>query len=191
MTAVPDAHADDDGAAHQPRLPRTGCRNPPPREPRRTARCTARIHQAHPGVRRHHSSAAPVAVAPTEADKSDDGDDSQPVPGYVNLLRSGKHHKIGRSNDHGRRAYELGLQLPEKLEMVHTIETDDAVGIEHSWHERLWDRRRNGEWFTLTRGDVAAFKRLRSVHVGSRSTDVATGSTVDSRNGASYGCQNG
>jgi hypothetical protein len=37
-------------------------------------------------------------------------------------------HKIGRSNDHGRRSYEIGLQLPEKLEVVHTIETDDAVG---------------------------------------------------------------
>lgn len=70
--------------------------------------------------------------------------------------------RIGRSNDHGRRAYEIGLQLPEKLEVVHTIETDDAVGIERYWHERFRDRRRNGEWFLLTTADVAAFTRRRS-----------------------------
>ncbi|POX88278.1 hypothetical protein C3477_29365 [Mycobacterium kansasii] len=100
----------------------------------------------------------PVAES---AEADDDPDAAQPVPGYVYLVRSGKFHKIGRSNDHGRRAYEIGLQLPEKLEVVHTIETDDAVGIERYWHERFRDRRRNGEWFVLTKADVAAFKRRR------------------------------
>lgn len=90
-----------------------------------------------------------------------DPDATRPVPGYVYLVRSGKYHKIGRSNDHGRRAYEIGLQLPEKVEVVHTIETDDAVGIERYWHERFRDRRRNGEWFLLSKADIAAFKRRR------------------------------
>lgn len=98
-------------------------------------------------------------VEPADADDVEGG---QPVPGYVYLVKSGKFHKIGRSNDHGRRTYEIGLQLPEKLEVVHTIETDDAVGIERYWHERFQDRRRNGEWFLLTKADVAAFKRRRS-----------------------------
>jgi hypothetical protein len=95
-------------------------------------------------------------------DEPDDPDATQPMPGHVYLVRSGKYHKIGRSNDHGRRAYEIGLQLPEKLEIVHTIETDDAVGIERYWHQRFSDRRQNGEWFVLTKADVAAFKRRRS-----------------------------
>lgn len=98
----------------------------------------------------------------TQPADDDVTDGPQPVPGFVYLVRSGKFHKIGRSNDHGRRTYEIGLQLPEKLEVVHTIETDDAVGIERYWHERFRDRRRNGEWFLLTRADVAAFKRRRS-----------------------------
>ncbi|TXH21496.1 MAG: GIY-YIG nuclease family protein [Mycobacterium sp.] len=104
-----------------------------------------------------------VAKVEPTADSTDtnDADATQPVPGYVYLVRSGKFHKIGRSNDHGRRAYEIGLQLPEKLEVVHTIETDDAVGIERYWHERFRERRRNGEWFLLTKADVAAFKRRR------------------------------
>jgi len=102
----------------------------------------------------------PAVLESTDPDV--DLDVGQPVPGYVYLLKSGKFHKIGRSNDHGRRAYEIGLQLPEKLEVVHTIETDDAVGIERYWHERFRDRRRNGEWFVLSKADVAAFKRRRS-----------------------------
>lgn len=101
-----------------------------------------------------------VADEPAVPDEPDDA--AQPVAGYVYLVRSGKYHKVGRSNAHGRRAYEIGLQLPEKLEVVHTIETDDAVGIERHWHERFRDRRRNGEWFLLTKADVAAFKRRRS-----------------------------
>lgn len=104
--------------------------------------------------------AAPLDELEVAEDNADD--DTQPVPGHVYLVRSGKFHKIGRSNNHGRRTYEIGLQLPEKLEVVHTIETDDAVGIERYWHERFKARRRNGEWFQLTKTDVAAFKRRRS-----------------------------
>lgn len=81
--------------------------------------------------------------------------------GVVYLIRSGRFHKIGRSNDLGRRSYEIALQLPEKAVLVHSIETDDPAGIERYWHERFKDRRKNGEWFQLSALDVAAFKRRR------------------------------
>ncbi len=81
--------------------------------------------------------------------------------GVVYLMRSGSHCKIGRSNSAGRRAYELAIQLPERLKLVHAIETDDPVGIERYWHDRFADRCANGEWFNLTRADVAAFRRRR------------------------------
>jgi hypothetical protein len=63
----------------------------------------------------------------------DSGDD--PSFGYVYLFKSGKHYKIGHSNSAGRREYELGIQLPERLTTIHTISTDDPVGIEAYWHE--------------------------------------------------------
>jgi hypothetical protein len=84
------------------------------------------------------------------------------VAGSVYLMRSGKHYKIGFSAHVGRRSYEVALQLPEKLEVVHEIETDDPEGIERYWHQRFASKRTNGEWFLLTDADVAAFKRRKS-----------------------------
>jgi hypothetical protein len=52
--------------------------------------------------------------------------------GYVYLLKSGRYYKLGRTNSLGRRQYELGIQLPERAELLHQIKTDDPVGIEAS-----------------------------------------------------------
>ena len=87
--------------------------------------------------------------------------ESTAVLGVVYLMKSGNHYKIGRSNAVGRRAYELAIQLPERLDLVHAIETDDPEGIEQYWHLRFADRRANGEWFRLSKADVAAFRRRK------------------------------
>jgi Meiotically up-regulated gene 113 len=81
--------------------------------------------------------------------------------GSVYLAKSGRYYKIGKSNAAGRREYELSLQLPEKLKMIHVITTDDPTGIEAYWHKRFDSKRKNGEWFDLSAVEVAAFKLRR------------------------------
>ena len=116
--------------------------------------------EANPGWSDVEAICAPLAVAVTE-DEASTASAEAPEYGYVYLLKSGKYYKIGRSNSPGRREYELAIQLPERVKTVHTIKTDDPVGIETYWHQRFAARRKNGEWFELRREDVSAFRRCK------------------------------
>jgi hypothetical protein len=81
----------------------------------------------------------------------------------MGLLKLGreKRYKIGKAVLVERRAGQISLQLPEDLELVHAITTDDAYGIEDYWHRRFAAKNTKGEWFSLSRQDVEAFKRRK------------------------------
>jgi hypothetical protein len=100
-------------------------------------------------------SVEPAPPAPQAARPPADAD------GYVYLLRSGRHYKIGRTNSVERRTREL--QLPHKAVRVHVIKTDDPGGVENYWNRRFANKRKNGEFFILTAADVRAFKRWRRI----------------------------
>jgi hypothetical protein len=96
---------------------------------------------------------APTTTVTTETD--------EPEMGFVYLFKSGRYYKIGKSNAAGRREREVALQQPERTTAVHTIRTDDPIGIEAYWHTRFEAKRLNGEWFNLSAADVRAFKRRK------------------------------
>jgi hypothetical protein len=82
---------------------------------------------------------------------------------YMALLKIGreKRYKIGKAVLVGRRTDQVSIQLPEDLELVHTIRTDDAYGIEAYWKKRFEKKNTKGEWFILSREDIQAFKKRR------------------------------
>ena len=82
---------------------------------------------------------------------------------YMALLTLGreKRYKIGKAVLVERRTDQISLQMPEDLELVHAIRTDDAYGIEEYWHRRFAAKRTKGEWFSLSRQDISAFKRRK------------------------------
>jgi hypothetical protein len=87
--------------------------------------------------------------------------DASDRDGFVYLIRWEHRYKIGRSDDPNRALREIRAQLPTPAAIIHTIQTDDPVGIEANWHQRFADRRLRGEWFDLTAADLKAFQRRK------------------------------
>lgn len=83
--------------------------------------------------------------------------------GVVYLMKSGKYYKVGMTRDLVRRGTEIRLQLPERLTLIHAIETDDPPGVEHYWKRRFGEQRLEGEWFDLSPKDVKSFKAWRKI----------------------------
>jgi hypothetical protein len=84
----------------------------------------------------------------------------------VYLIKHGKgrEYKIGRTGNPLRREGQVALDLPNEVQPIHYIKTDDPVGIESYWHARFRTKRKRGEWFALTADDVRAFRRWKRIH---------------------------
>lgn len=133
-------------------------------KPQRASRVIA-FCEANPG---HDDVAAlwrEVPVGKQQTDPDGAGSMTSAV-GYVYLLKHGsrREYKIGRTNNPLRREGELGIQLPEMVQPVHYIQTDDPPGVESYWHTRFAKKRKEGEWFSLSPDDVRAFKRWKRIY---------------------------
>jgi hypothetical protein len=83
--------------------------------------------------------------------------------GYVYLQKHGADYKIGFTNSLNKRGRQIQIELPQETELVNSILTDDPRGVEAYWHKRFEDKRTRGEWFKLSKSDVAAFKRWSKI----------------------------
>ena len=88
---------------------------------------------------------------------------SKVVTSFVYLMKSGRHYKIGRTVSLGSRERQLAIKIPVPPKTIHSIETDDPVGVEAYWHDRFSAKRGEGEWFDLSLEDVNAFKRWKRI----------------------------
>lgn len=86
-----------------------------------------------------------------------------PVAGVVYLLQGEKYFKIGKSVNMEKRLNQIKLQLPYRVELVHTIHAAHPLQAESYWHKRFASLRRNGEWFELGEIEVAEFKSVEEM----------------------------
>lgn len=107
----------------------------------------------------HNNLTELTALLPDRAVADDDS--AYTAEGWVYLLKSGIHYKIGRSEQLEHRIKQIATALPEPITLEHAIRTDDPPGIEGYWHRRFSEKRAHGEWVRLTAADVRAFKRRR------------------------------
>jgi excisionase family DNA binding protein len=63
--------------------------------------------------------------------------------------------KIGRSRDASVRLRQIQVGHPHRLQLLHVIQTDDAVELEALLHDTYEDGREQGEWFRLDRVEPA------------------------------------
>lgn len=112
------------------------------------------------------------------------------VIGYVYLLKHGARHeyKIGRANNRLRGEGEIRIELPEKVEPIHVIETDDPGGVEAYWHRRFTSKRKEGEWFSLTTQDVHSKGGSKSAERVAVKPAAAAGELDGEGNGAHFFC---
>jgi hypothetical protein len=71
--------------------------------------------------------------------------------GYIYLIGSPEGYcKIGRTVNLHSRLHSIGLQLPFRVELLHTIKVSDPVKAERYLHKKFTECRANGEWFLLS-----------------------------------------
>jgi hypothetical protein len=81
--------------------------------------------------------------------------------GWVYLLGSPEGYcKIGRAKRVSERLLQIGLQLPFRVELLHTIKVSDCIWAERFLHQKFATCRMNGEWFLLSDSDISWIKSL-------------------------------
>lgn len=81
--------------------------------------------------------------------------------GYVYFLKYGKHIKIGKTINLDKRISTLSIIVPEEIELIHTIKSNDHSKCEKYFHNKYKNKREKGEWFTLNMTDIKEIKQIK------------------------------
>jgi len=88
--------------------------------------------------------------------------------GSVYLVKESSqgHYKIGRTVNVKSRMKTFTVKLPFKVELSHSFPADDYITAERLLHENFTHRHVDGEWFSLTEGDVEWIKEILEFNGG-------------------------
>jgi len=85
---------------------------------------------------------------------------NHPTGGYVYLVRSQYGVKIGKSVNVKSRTRLFEVKLPFPISVEHYAWFDDYSYAERDLHKRYHAKRLEGEWFDLSKDDIAQIKTL-------------------------------
>lgn len=94
------------------------------------------------------------------------------IQGYVYIISSELgFYKIGRTKNVASRMTQL-KSMPLKVELVHTIACEDELKFEKELHERFKDKRKSGEWFSLSEKDIEELKLINQVETDGENLEI-------------------
>lgn len=85
--------------------------------------------------------------------------------GWVYILNGGSYYKIGKAINITDRIKSFSPLLPFKVEILHTIQSNDYTWAEKSLHEKFAEKRSNGEWFELDALDISWLLSVKKMNV--------------------------
>lgn len=68
--------------------------------------------------------------------------------------------KIGKTKDLNKRLDHFTAKLPYRLDLIHSIKTDDTQELEEYFHNKFSKKRKRGEWFELDDKDIREVKNF-------------------------------
>ena len=70
--------------------------------------------------------------------------------GIIYLIRCGRYYKIGKTRNLAQRIKAISTSQPHRVEVIHTIKTNNMARAEAFFHGAFDEGRKHREWFTLT-----------------------------------------
>lgn len=85
------------------------------------------------------------------------------IDGYVYILQSGQHYKIGKTKSVDQRVAQISPKTPMPIKLLHSIACDDMSWAETQLHRHFASYRTNGEWFLLPQDQLTWLLSLKTI----------------------------